>query len=290
MRQRCFIDFNESACRQLGYTREELLNRGSSDVRVDRPSEVLQRESAEPGRERRALRRQRPPSTGARTAAPFRSRFAAPSIDTPEGPILVVNARDLTERMAADEREAAHLRYQASLARFGQAALDKREPQELIEEALADGGRGGGRGRGGLRRARTAVGRAGAASRRRRHGRRPRADGVRRGQRCGNGALPAASLSSAPAARCLSPGRRNSAARPWLRCAATTRCAARFARCRAARMPTGRRSSASCAPRRPCFPPACSASIPSAGSPFLPSSTRSPGSPTARCSPTASRS
>ena len=38
MRQHRFIDFNESACRHLGYTREELLNRGSSEIRVDRPT------------------------------------------------------------------------------------------------------------------------------------------------------------------------------------------------------------------------------------------------------------
>ena len=135
MRQRRFIDFNESACRQLGYTREELLNRGSSEIRVDRPSAVLQREwqnlvaSDERSDTTTAVYRRKDGST-------FPVEVRRTVHDTPEGPILVVNARDLTERVAADEREAAHLRYQASLARFGQAALDKREPQELIEEAL----------------------------------------------------------------------------------------------------------------------------------------------------------
>ncbi len=135
MRQRRFIDFNESACRHLGYTREELLNRGSSEIRVDRPSAVLQREwqnlvaSDERSDTTTAVYRRKDGST-------FPVEVRRTVHDTPEGPILVVNARDLTERVAADQREAAHLRHQASLARFGQAALDKREPQELIEEAL----------------------------------------------------------------------------------------------------------------------------------------------------------
>ncbi len=135
MRQRRFIDFNDSACRQLGYSREELLNCGSSDIRVDQPSEVLQREwqnlvsSAERSDTKTAVYRRKDGST-------FPVEVRRTVHDTSEGPIHVVNARDLTERMAADEREGAHLRHQASLARFGQAALDKREPQELIDEAV----------------------------------------------------------------------------------------------------------------------------------------------------------
>ena len=135
MRQRRFIDFNESACRHLGYTREELLSRGSSEIRVDRSSEVLQREwqnlvaSDERSDSTTALYRRKDGST-------FPVEVRRTVHDTPEGPILVVNARDLTERIAADQREAAHLRHQASLARFGQAALDKRAPQELIDQAI----------------------------------------------------------------------------------------------------------------------------------------------------------
>lgn len=40
--RRCkFVDFNESVCRQLGYTRAELLARGPGDIRVDRSREQL---------------------------------------------------------------------------------------------------------------------------------------------------------------------------------------------------------------------------------------------------------
>src|SRR5688500_17652074 len=135
VRRRAFIDFNDSACRQLGYAREELLKRGSGEIRVDQPGTVLVREfeqlAASVERTDTALATYRR-KDGSTFPVEVRRRVH----DTPEGPILVVNARDLTERKAADEREAAHLRYQATLARFGQAALDKREPHELVAEAI----------------------------------------------------------------------------------------------------------------------------------------------------------
>jgi diguanylate cyclase (GGDEF)-like protein/PAS domain S-box-containing protein len=135
VRRRAFIDFNDSACRQLGYAREELLKRGSGEIRVDQPGTVLVREfeqlTASVERTDTALATYRR-KDGSTFPVEVRRRVH----DTPDGPILVVNARDLTERKAADEREAAHLRYQATLARFGQAALDKREPHELVAEAI----------------------------------------------------------------------------------------------------------------------------------------------------------
>jgi diguanylate cyclase (GGDEF)-like protein/PAS domain S-box-containing protein len=135
IRQRRFIDFNDTACDQLGYTREELLRRGSGEIRVDQPSDVLQREfenlvaSVERSDTAIATYRRKDGST-------FPVEVRRTVHDTPDGPILVVNARDLTERKAADERQAAHLRYQECLARFGQEALAKREPAQLVAEAV----------------------------------------------------------------------------------------------------------------------------------------------------------
>jgi diguanylate cyclase (GGDEF)-like protein/PAS domain S-box-containing protein len=132
---RRFIDFNDSTCRQLGYTREELLRRGPGEIRVDRSKEDLVRDfdellaSSERTNITTALYQRKDGST-------FPVELRRTVHDTPEGPILVVSARDLTERRAADERHAAHLRYQAALARFGQAALDKREPKELVADAI----------------------------------------------------------------------------------------------------------------------------------------------------------
>jgi diguanylate cyclase (GGDEF)-like protein len=57
-------------------------------------------------------------------------------LETEAGPIVVANARDLTERKRAEERQAMHLRYQERVARFGQLALSRSEPAELVEKAV----------------------------------------------------------------------------------------------------------------------------------------------------------
>jgi diguanylate cyclase (GGDEF)-like protein/PAS domain S-box-containing protein len=135
IRRHRFIDFNESVCRHLGYAREELLRRGPGAIRVDQPNDVLDREfealvtSDERSDTAIATYRRKDGST-------FPVEVRRTVLDTAEGPILVVNARDLTERKAADERQAAQVRYHETLARFGQAALEKREPNELVHEAL----------------------------------------------------------------------------------------------------------------------------------------------------------
>ncbi len=57
-------------------------------------------------------------------------------LETADGPILVVNSRDLTERKVEEARKSAHLRYQQRIAAFGQSALARRDPQELAEDAV----------------------------------------------------------------------------------------------------------------------------------------------------------
>ena len=142
VRRRRLIDFNETACRELGYAREELLRAGTLEtIRVDQPPEVLERQfeqlvaSAERWDSTAATYRRKDGST-----FPVEARRTVH--DTPEGPILVVNARDLSERRAFDQRQAAHLRYQEALARFGQDALGRSEPKELIAEAIRTIGEG----------------------------------------------------------------------------------------------------------------------------------------------------
>ena len=129
------VDFNQTACTLLGYSREELLRLRAWDIRAHVTAESLRAETAE------LLR------TGVRTstvAIEYRrkdgSAFPVEShrslLDTPQGRVLVVNSRDLSERMSAERRRAAQARYQKKIARLGQAALSKRNPAELIAKAV----------------------------------------------------------------------------------------------------------------------------------------------------------
>ena len=140
------------------------------DIRVDRPRERILRDykrlEAEPGggddMEISACRR--------KDGSVFPVEFARRLLETSDGPIIVASARDLTERLRADQRQAAVLQYQERMARFGQPALAQRAARRADREGGAGGARGAWRRGGGLPRARAGRGRA----RRARAGRRGR--------------------------------------------------------------------------------------------------------------------
>jgi diguanylate cyclase (GGDEF)-like protein/PAS domain S-box-containing protein len=130
-----FIDFNETACFGLGYLREELLGRDSRLVLAGMSTEELRASHApllaRPERSDlvvRTLRR--------KDGSVFESEVLRHVVDSPEGAILVVNVRDLTERRRSEERQVAHLRYQEAIARFAQSALGYREATELVDDAV----------------------------------------------------------------------------------------------------------------------------------------------------------
>ncbi len=130
-----YLDFNEAACRAFGYSREELLRMHTYEVRADCPPGQLLAEyarlAAAPGSSRSeigACRR--------KDGSTFPVEFTRRVLETAEGPVVVANARDLTERLRAEARQVAHLRYQERIARFGQSALVKREPAELVEKSV----------------------------------------------------------------------------------------------------------------------------------------------------------
>jgi len=133
MQENRLLDFNETACAALGYTREELIGMRSDLVLAGRTLEEI-RASHEELVKKRTL-------TGETTyrrkdGSTFPVELRRTVLDSPEGPILVINSRDLSERKAEEARKSAHLRYQQSIAAFGQSALVFRDPQELAEDAV----------------------------------------------------------------------------------------------------------------------------------------------------------
>ncbi|HET7197918.1 MAG TPA: PAS domain S-box protein, partial [Burkholderiales bacterium] len=130
-----FVDVNEPAWKGTGYTREELMRIGPERV-LGKPREELEREydaviaageagitvetsyRSAKGRTRWTELQRRPLRAGDRW-------------------IIVTVSRDITERKRAEELQKRHLRLQERTARFGQAALAKRDAAELIEEGVA---------------------------------------------------------------------------------------------------------------------------------------------------------
>jgi diguanylate cyclase (GGDEF)-like protein/PAS domain S-box-containing protein len=129
------LDFNQTACTLLGYTRDELLHLEAWQIRADVTRESLRAETA------KLLRMQARSTTVVieyrrKDGSTFPVESHRSLLDTPQGRVMVVNARDLTERMSAERRRAAQARYQKKIARLGQAALSKRNPAELIAKAV----------------------------------------------------------------------------------------------------------------------------------------------------------
>jgi diguanylate cyclase (GGDEF)-like protein/PAS domain S-box-containing protein len=129
------LDFNETACKQLGYTRPQLLKLRARDIRPDATTGTLRTETAEllgvAGRTNTVITEYRRKDG---STFPVESRRSL--LDTPQGRVLVVNSRDLSERMSAEKRRAAQARYQKKISRLGQAALSKRDPAELVAKAV----------------------------------------------------------------------------------------------------------------------------------------------------------
>ena len=129
------VDFNETASYLLGYAREELLGRPSSLIVADLGEAELRATHAallaRHGRTDLVVRTYR-----RKDGSTFEVEVLRKVVDSPEGPILVLNARDLTERRRIEERQAAHLRYQESTARLGHSALGRRDAAGLVADAL----------------------------------------------------------------------------------------------------------------------------------------------------------
>ncbi|HJV12090.1 MAG TPA: EAL domain-containing protein, partial [Burkholderiales bacterium] len=129
-----FVDVNRVGCKWLGYTREELLAMSPVDV-LPLTREELEREYDEVIAAGSKGVRLETPYTG-RDGRTGWTELYRRALRSGDGWLIVTISRDINERKLAEQRQAAHLRYQERIARFGQSALAKREPGELIEQSV----------------------------------------------------------------------------------------------------------------------------------------------------------
>jgi diguanylate cyclase (GGDEF)-like protein/PAS domain S-box-containing protein len=129
-----FVDVNKIGCKWLGYTREELLNMSPADV-LPVTREQLEREYDEVIAAGSKGVRLETPYTG-RDGRTGWTELYRRALRSGSGWLIVTISREINERKLAEQRQATHLRYQERIARFGQSALAKREPGELIEQSV----------------------------------------------------------------------------------------------------------------------------------------------------------
>jgi diguanylate cyclase (GGDEF)-like protein/PAS domain S-box-containing protein len=130
-----FVDFNETACRVLGYSREELSGMRTDAVRVDRSIEALRDDYGRLTGKQDATETEHG-TYRRKDGSTFPVEIQRRVLETRDGPVVVATVRDLTAQRRAEERQAAYLHYQERIARFGQEALAKTDAAELIECAV----------------------------------------------------------------------------------------------------------------------------------------------------------
>jgi diguanylate cyclase (GGDEF)-like protein/PAS domain S-box-containing protein len=133
MADRRLLDFNDTACALLGYERSELILlspaalMGLSDAQL-RENDAALLESPRCADTVMTFRR--------KDGRTFEVEALRGVIDTPDGRIIVINARDLTDRNLAAEGQSRYVRYQEVIARFGESALGRRDAGELVTDAM----------------------------------------------------------------------------------------------------------------------------------------------------------
>ncbi|HJV96070.1 MAG TPA: diguanylate cyclase, partial [Albitalea sp.] len=128
-----YIDANATACAMLGYTREQLLAMGPQDM-VGKPREEVERDfdaliagEEERSRKQASLRR----SDG----TPLRVEISRRALQSGDGWIIVGIARDISDRLAAEQTIRQHAMQQSLIAAFGQKALADTPLDDLLAQA-----------------------------------------------------------------------------------------------------------------------------------------------------------
>jgi diguanylate cyclase (GGDEF)-like protein/PAS domain S-box-containing protein len=132
-----FMRVNRRCCEILGYAESELIGRAPKEISHPEDREHTAAQLAQiRGGQSEAVRLQK---------RYVRKDGALVWVELTVAPVFdgggqrqyeIAVMEDITERKQAEARQAAHMRYQEAIARLGQAALAKRDPKELADEAV----------------------------------------------------------------------------------------------------------------------------------------------------------
>lgn len=128
-----FAYVNDRACRSLGYSRDELMKMGPTDVGI--PREVVERTYGElavdgphPGRLETRHR--------AADGRVFPIEVSASVVEHENGKMALVVARDITERKQAEAEHQAHVRFLESLNRIDRAIQSANDLDTMMSDVL----------------------------------------------------------------------------------------------------------------------------------------------------------
>jgi len=127
------VDVNAAACRGVRYPREQLVGMPPQDLLMVSRGDLERDYDAVIAAGDEGVRTETTyvAGNGRRGWTELYRR----ALRQGDGWVIVTVSRDISSRKLVEERKAVHLRYQERIARFGQAALAKRDPAELIADA-----------------------------------------------------------------------------------------------------------------------------------------------------------
>ena len=135
-----FVDVNSTACDRLGYTRDELLTMGPQDLfpiareQLERDYDDLIEDTASAARLQTTQRH--------RDGTLLPVEISRRAIRSGDRWIIVGIARDIADRLAAEQTIRHHAMQQSLIAGFGQKALANTELDALLNEAAAVAAKG----------------------------------------------------------------------------------------------------------------------------------------------------
>ena len=130
------LDINDAVCTALGYARDELVGKTLDVLIVGRSLETIQVQRRKSSIVTPGQHDQIRSTWHRKDGSILEVEVQRQCIDSPDGPIVVGIARDLTNRLAAERTIQRHALRQECTASFGRLALGEKDVAELARRAV----------------------------------------------------------------------------------------------------------------------------------------------------------